>query len=80
MNLAKISSNGQITIPLEIRNLLELKEGDKILFVQKRSGEVVIRNSSRIEILDAQKDLAELDISDEDILKEVLSLRYGPSK
>ena len=38
MNLAKISSNGQITVPVEIRRLLGLKSGDKILFLQKQNG------------------------------------------
>lgn len=38
MNLAKISSNGQIAIPVEIRRLLGLKSGDKILFLQKQNG------------------------------------------
>ena len=38
MNLAKISSNGQITVPAEIRRLLGLKSGDKILFLQKQNG------------------------------------------
>ena len=38
MYLAKISSNGQITIPVEIRRLLGLKSGDKILFLQKQNG------------------------------------------
>ena len=37
MNLAKISSNGQITVPVEIRRLLGLKSGDKILFLQKQN-------------------------------------------
>ena len=35
MNLAKISANGQITVPVEIRRQLGLKSGDKILFLQK---------------------------------------------
>ncbi len=30
MNLAKISANGQITVPVEIRRLLGLKSGDDI--------------------------------------------------
>ncbi len=29
MNLAKVSSNGQITVPIEIRRKLGLKSGDK---------------------------------------------------
>lgn len=38
MNLAKVSANGQITVPVEIRKLLGLRSGDKILFVQKDNG------------------------------------------
>lgn len=29
MNLAKVSGNGQITVPVEIRRRLNIKEGDK---------------------------------------------------
>ena len=46
MNLAKISSNGQITVPVEIRRLLGLKSGDKILFLQKQNGKIVVSNAS----------------------------------
>ena len=37
MNLAKLSANGQITVPVEIRRALGLKEGDKVLFIRLRS-------------------------------------------
>ena len=30
MNLAKLSANGQITVPIEVREILKLKSGDKI--------------------------------------------------
>ena len=46
MNLAKISSNGQITVPVEIRRRLGLKAGDKILFFQNKNGEIVLSNAS----------------------------------
>lgn len=46
MNLAKISANGQITLPIEIRRLLGLKSGDKVLFLQKQNGEIVLSNAS----------------------------------
>ena len=46
MNLAKISANGQITVPIEIRKLLKLKTGDKILFYQKQDGDIVLSNAS----------------------------------
>ena len=55
MNLAKISANGQITVPAEIRRLLGLKSGDKILFFQKPNGEIVINNASAQAIYKAQK-------------------------
>lgn len=60
MNLAKISANGQITVPAEIRRLLGLKSGDKILFFQKPNGEVVINNASAQAIYKAQKPLRAL--------------------
>ncbi len=80
MNLAKISTNGQITIPVEIRKKLSLKSGDKILFLQKSNGEIVIQNSSRLAIGKAQKEMSDVIISDEDILNEVLNVRYGKSE
>lgn len=46
MNLAKISANGQITLPVEIRRRLGLKSGDKVLFLQKQDGEIVLSNAS----------------------------------
>ena len=32
---ARITSKGQITVPVEIRNALEVKEGDQLRFVMK---------------------------------------------
>lgn len=54
MNLAKISANGQITVPVEIRRLLGLKSGDKILFLQNQDGEIVVSNASSKAIRKAQ--------------------------
>lgn len=54
MNLAKISANGQITVPVEIRRLLGLKSGDKILFLEKQDGEIVVSNASAMAIRKAQ--------------------------
>lgn len=45
MELAKVTSKGQITIPIEIRKKLGIKNGDKILFVEE-SGRVYMMNSS----------------------------------
>lgn len=46
MNLAKVSSNGQITVPLEIRRALGLKPGDKVLFIRNEAGQITIGNAS----------------------------------
>ena len=45
MEIAKVTSKGQITIPIDIRRKLGVKEGDKILFVEE-GDRVVIMNSS----------------------------------
>ena len=85
MNLAKVSGNGQITVPVEIRQLLGLKSGDKILFFQKQDGEIVISNASSQAIKKAQaafSGAAEmLDVSDDnDIQALVNEVRYGKDK
>ena len=54
MNLAKISKNGQITVPVEIREHLGLKPGDKILFYISENGKVTISNASISAIEKAQ--------------------------
>lgn len=45
MELAKVTAKGQITIPKSIRDLLELKEGSKIIFIQK-GNDIIIKNSA----------------------------------
>ena len=55
MNLAKMSANGQITVPIEIRKKLNLKEGDAILFFEHTDGDVVINNASATALINAQK-------------------------
>lgn len=47
MELAKVTTKGQITIPKSIRDLLDLKEGSKILFIQKGK-DIVIQNSAML--------------------------------
>jgi AbrB family looped-hinge helix DNA binding protein len=85
MNLAKISANGQITVPAEIRRLLGLKSGDKILFFQKPNGEVVINNASAQAIYKAQKAFAgvaeEIGVYDEDDVQSLVNeVRYERDK
>ena len=53
MELAKVTSKGQITIPLMIRNLLQLKTGDKVFFEESK-GKVYITNASQITLSNVQ--------------------------
>jgi AbrB family looped-hinge helix DNA binding protein len=77
MNLARVSSNGQITVPVEIRRFLKVKEGDKLLFMRKDNGEVVVNNSSLLALQEAQDAVEGADFSEEEILAEVMKIRYG---
>ena len=47
MELAKVTTKGQITIPKSIREQLELREGSKILFIQKGK-DIIIKNSAML--------------------------------
>lgn len=53
MELAKVTSKGQITIPLMIRNKLQLKAGDKVFFEESR-GKVYITNASQVTLANVQ--------------------------
>ena len=47
MEVAKITSKGQITIPRDIRVKMDLKKGDKILFFEK-NGKYFFQNSASV--------------------------------
>lgn len=85
MNLAKISANGQITVPVEIRRKLGLKSGDKILFLQKQNGEIVVSNASDVAIRKAQEAFTgaaeAMGISSEDDIQTLIDeARYGKER
>jgi AbrB family looped-hinge helix DNA binding protein len=54
MNLAKVSVNGQITIPIEVRRDLGIKRGDNILFIKTNDGEYLIGNASVLAVQDTE--------------------------
>jgi AbrB family looped-hinge helix DNA binding protein len=84
MELAKITSKGQITIPVAIRKALGVKDGDKVLFMQEGE-KVVMMNASLNALLEAQRDFQgvadELGVKDEqdvvDMVKETRRERSG---
>lgn len=47
MEVAKISSKGQITIPVSVRNALKLKAGDKIVIFEE-NGRFYFENSAML--------------------------------
>ena len=61
MDIAKITSKGQITIPIAIRKLLGLKAGDKILFIQDGDYKVTMMKAAQplFEAQETFKDVAE---------------------
>jgi len=77
MNLARVSANGQITVPVEIRRELKLKEGDKVVFLKKDNGEIVVNNTSLVAIREAQQAVVGSVYSEEEILADIMRLRYG---
>lgn len=47
MEVAKISSKGQITIPISVRNKLKLRAGDKIVILEE-NGRFYFENSAML--------------------------------
>ena len=78
MELAKITSKGQITLPIGIRKKLRLKDGDKVAFIET-DGRIVVSNPIAVAIKDVQEAFAgeagRLGLKDEDdvaaLVKEV---------
>lgn len=79
MEFAKITSKGQITIPLSVRKQLGVKDGDKVMFVQE--GErIILMNATVKALLDAQEAFRgvaeEIDVHDEqDVVNLVKEIR-----
>ena len=79
MELAKVTSKGQVTIPIDIRKKLGIKNGDKVLFIEE-SGRVYMMNSSMDALREAQKAFAgEADRlglkDDDDVMAMIKELR-----
>jgi AbrB family looped-hinge helix DNA binding protein len=43
---AKVTSKGQITLPVEVRNRLKVGPGDSVVFIEGRDGRIVVRSRS----------------------------------
>ena len=53
MELAKVTSKGQITIPIDIRRRHGLQEGSKVLFMEE-GNKVYLMNSTMVALREAQ--------------------------
>ena len=53
MELAKVTEKGQVTIPIETRKKLGIKEGSKVLFLEE-AGRIYLENSSMEVLREAQ--------------------------
>ena len=47
MELAKLTTKGQITIPSEIRKRLNVQAGDKVVFLEE-NGRIFIENAEKL--------------------------------
>jgi AbrB family looped-hinge helix DNA binding protein len=54
MEIARVTSKGQVTIPRDIRVKMDLKKGDKILFLEE-DGKYFLQNSNSVVLSDFQK-------------------------
>jgi len=75
MELAKITSKGQITLPISIRKELNLKDGSKVAFIEK-DGMYVLVNPVSLAIDEVRKafkgDAKKLGLEDEEDVAEMI--------
>jgi AbrB family looped-hinge helix DNA binding protein len=84
MEVAKITSKGQITIPVDVRRRMNLKDGDKVIFVNENE-RYYVENAALVAITRAQEAFAgeaeRLGLKDEqdvvNMVKEVRRARRG---
>ena len=84
MELAKVTTKVQVTIPKAIREMLDLKDGSKIIFL-KKGNDIIIKNSAMLaleKIQDAFDGEAErLDLeTEEDVVNLVKDFRKERKK
>ena len=84
MEVAKITSKGQVTIPRDIRVKMDLKKGDKLLFFEE-NGKYFLQNSASVALKnfqDIMKGEAErVGLNDpDDVVKYIKSRRKTRNK
>jgi antitoxin PrlF len=78
MELAKVTVRGQITIPKEIRKKLNIKDGDKVVFLEE-NGKVIMENSAMLALREVQAEFEgeaeKLGIKERDLVNLVKEVR-----
>jgi AbrB family looped-hinge helix DNA binding protein len=78
MELAKITTRGQLTLPIAIRRKLNVQEGSKVVFIEEK-GRIIIENAGMLAIKEAREGMRgvadDLGLKDEqdvvDMIKDV---------
>ena len=87
MEVARVTSKGQITIPRDIRTKMNINRGDKILFFED-NGRYILQNSTAIsiksledfqKIMEGEAENAGFNNSD-DVVKYIKSMRKNKIK
>ena len=84
MELAKVTSKGQITIPRDVRKKMNLKTGDKILFFEEND-KFFLQNSNSVVLSNFQRAMEgaaqEAGFNDpDDVVKYMKQLRKPKKK
>jgi AbrB family looped-hinge helix DNA binding protein len=79
VELARITSKGQITLPIAIRRKLGLEKGDKVVFLEDQ-GRIILLKSTAVALLELRKDMEgeaeKAGLSSEDaIIREIREIR-----
>ena len=78
MELSRVSVKGQVTVPKAIRERLNLREGDRVAFLEER-GQVILTKASVVALRDFQDATrAEADaqgVTEEELLRELERVR-----
>lgn len=79
MEVAKVTNKGQITIPADIRKKLNLKEGDKVIFIEE-GDKIIFANAAKLAFSNIQKEFeGEADrlgiINEKDVVEMVDEVR-----
>jgi antitoxin PrlF len=80
VNLSKISSKNQVTVPKEIRQFLKVKEGDQLNWVPTSNGEVTIKKAdvktTMLDFFNKMSEEAEKQgLTEDDLLMELDKVR-----